>query len=104
MKLLTSAALGAIALATTLSVAEPAAARSDVGVYVGPNGVAVSIDRYKEYCRDYSYRERHWDRCNRYYGHVYRNDYERHDYGRHHGRYRHWDRDHRRWYWDDNRW
>lgn len=99
MKTFTTAAMAAVTLAATLSFAEPAAARSNVGVYVGPNGVSISVERYREYCRDYYYRERHWDRCARFYGRAYPSGY----YRNHHGRYKHWDRHHRRWYWDDRR-
>ena len=95
MKIVTGAAIGALALAASLSFAGPAAARSNVGVYVGPNGIAISVERYREYCRDYYYRERHWDRCHQFYGsHYYPNHYYRQENRRH----RHWDRVHRRLY------
>src|SRR4051794_40312390 len=98
MKIVTGAAMGALTLAATLNFAQPAAARSNVGVYVGPNGIGISVERYREYCRDNYYRERHWDRCNQFYGnsHYYPNRYYRQDNRRH----RHWNREHRRWDWD----
>ena len=77
MKIFASATLGAIALAT-LGFAQPAAARSDVGVYVGPGGVGVSVDTYRSYCRDDRYRRDHWNYCSRFYGNgsYYQNGYD----------------------------
>src|ERR1700690_2216053 len=77
MKTLASVAFGAIALATaSIGFAEPAAARGDVGIYVGPFGFGVGVDRYEGYCRDGWYRRNHWDNCGRYYdGGYYDNDY-----------------------------
>src|SRR5258705_7940905 len=99
MKFFASAAVAAVALASSLAIAQPASARSDVGIYVGPGGVSISVETYKRYCRDEYYRRNHWDRCSRFYGNG---RYYPNAYMRHHGRYKHWDRAHRRWYWDDN--
>ena len=96
MKVMASALVGASLLAASIGFSEPAAARTGVGIYVGPGGVAISVDTYRRYCRDEWYRRNHWDHCARFYGGgaYYREDYYRH---RHH---RHWDRYHRRWDWD----
>ena len=106
MKTFASTMLGATLVAATLGFAQPAAARSDVGVYVGPGGVSISVETYRRYCRDDYYRRNHWNRCARFYGGgaYYPNAYYHHDRGEHRGRYKHWDREHRRWYWDDRRW
>ena len=64
MKKFASLAFGAVALAAMLGFAQPAAAR---GPYVDPSPVGVSSASYQEYCRDYSYRQRHADRCIHYY-------------------------------------
>ncbi|MBI1212085.1 MAG: hypothetical protein GC190_11525 [Alphaproteobacteria bacterium] len=98
MKVIATTMVGAALLASALTVSLPAAARSNVGAYVGPDGVAISIETYRRYCRDDGYRRRHWDRCSRFYGsgEYYPSAYDRH-HRRHH---RHWDRKRRRWYWD----
>ncbi len=104
MKSLISVAFGAAALATTaIGFATPAAARSDVGVYVGPGGLGVSVDSRRG-CGDYWYRREHPYRCGygryeqRYY---YDNDDWR--FRRHH--HRDWDRDRdHRWRDRDHRW
>src|SRR5260221_400309 len=68
MKTLTSAMLGTTALALiALGAATPAQARSDVGVYVGPFGVGVGVDAYRDNCRDRWYRHNNWNYCHRYY-------------------------------------
>lgn len=97
MKIVTSALVGASLFAAALGFSETAAARSNVGVYVGPAGIGISVDTYKRYCRNERYRRHHWDRCSRYYGygHYYPNGYYRH-----HHRHRHWNREYRRWDWD----
>jgi hypothetical protein len=107
MKSWISFAFGAAALATaSFGAATPAAAGSDVGVYVGPGGAAISVS-HREKCRDYWYRRNHPGRCG--YGHVYRERYyggnhrynRCHDYWyrrnhpyqcgyRHHRRYHDW--------------
>ena len=74
MRALASIAFGAIALASSIGFAAPAAARSDVGVYISPYGFGVSVDRYRDYCRDRWYRRQHWNYCSRYYGGHYNND------------------------------
>jgi len=86
--------IGRLAITTTFAVAEPATARSNVGVYVGPNGIGISVEQYRTYCRD--------DIIAAITGiaaallrREYPNAYDRHE----HGRYKHWDRSHRRWYW-----
>ena len=71
MRALASIAFGAIALASSIGFAAPAAARSDVGVYISPYGFGVSVDRYRDYCRDRWYRRQHWNYCSRYYGGQY---------------------------------
>ena len=74
MKTLTSSLLGAAALTAALfATIQPAQARSDVGVYVGPGGIGVNVDRYRDYCRDRIYRHEHWGYCHRYYD---RDDYD----------------------------
>ena len=108
MKFFAGAALAAVAFATSLAVAEPAAARNNLGVYVGPGGISISVDTQKRYCRDEYYRHRHWNRCARYYGRYYDNGYYRDGYYRdrdyyyrdEHRRHRHWNKKHRRWDWD----
>jgi hypothetical protein len=101
MKFFTGAAVAVIAFATSLAISEPAAARNNIGVYVGPDGIAISVDTQKRYCRDEYYRRRHWDRCSRYYGRYYNNDYYRdRERSREHRRHRHWNEEHRRWEWD----
>ncbi len=97
MKIVTTALVGASLIAASLGFSEPAAARGNVGVYVGPGGVGISVDTYKRYCRDDYYRRHHWDRCSRYYGYG---NYYPNGYYRHHHRHRHWNRDYRRWDWD----
>ena len=73
MKTLTSGLLGAAALTAALfATIQPAQARADIGVYVGPVGVGVDVDRYRDYCRDRVYRHEHWAYCHRYYD---RDDY-----------------------------
>ena len=109
MKPFASLALGAIALATSIGFAEPAAARSNVGVYVGPGGVGISVDQYRDRCRDGWYSRHHWDHCSRYgnsgyydngynngyYGNGYRYNNDWNERHRHHRHNRH-DRDDRR--------
>ena len=62
---------GTVALAAMIGVAQPAAAR---GGYVDPHPTGVSAATLQEYCRDYSYRQRHAGVCHRYYRADYRND------------------------------
>ena len=101
MKKLISAVFGACALAMAVGVsAPPAEARSNVGVYIGPNGIGISVERQRRLCRDYWYRRHHrW--CSRYYddGYSYYPRYYRYNYG--HYRYR--DRDRHRRYHDHDR-
>jgi hypothetical protein len=106
MKSWISVAFGAAALATVaFGAVTPAAARGDVGVYVGPGGLGISVSDYRYRCRDYWYRRNHPYKCGygryyreRYYPYYYYNDdYRyRHYHRRHHDR----DRDHD---WDDRR-
>lgn len=114
MKLLTSAAFGAAALAASLVAATPAEARTSFGVYVGGPGYDrdYSYDRYRYRCDDYWYRRRHPYRCryaydddyDEYPSSYYYNDYyypsfgftfggDRHRHYRHHRHHRH----HHRW-------
>ena len=45
MKIFTSALLGAGAMAVAaFGAVQPAQARSDVGVYLGPTGLSISVD------------------------------------------------------------
>jgi hypothetical protein len=62
LSVLFSAALIAIAMIATT---QPASAR--VGVYAGPFGFGVSVDSYRNYCRDPWYRHRYWRYCQRFY-------------------------------------
>ena len=104
MRAFASIAFGAIALASSIGFAAPAAARSDVGIYISPYGYGVSVDRYRDYCRDRWYRRQHWNYCSRYYrgqydnnyGNFYNNDNDGwgYNYGDRDDRYR--DRDHHR--------
>ena|SRR6185436_20822501 len=74
MKSWISVAFGAAALALgTFGATAPAAAGSDVGVYVGRDGAAISVSNYRHRCRDYWYRRNHPYRCG--YGHTYRERY-----------------------------
>src|SRR5882672_12960003 len=94
MKTFASALLGATALAVVaLGTAAPAQARSDVGVYVGPGGFGVSVERYRSYCRDPWYRHRYWRYCHRYYD----ND----DYGYGNGYYPYYNNN---YYYDNDDW
>ena len=52
MRTLASLAFGAITLASSMAFAEPAAARGNVGIYVSPYGIGISVDSYQDYCRD----------------------------------------------------
>jgi hypothetical protein len=77
MKLLTSAAFGAAALATALmGSAAPAEARTAFGVYVGGPGYYYSDYDYgyRYRCDDYWYRRNHPRRCGYYY------DYDDYNY------------------------
>jgi hypothetical protein len=76
MKTLASLAFGAMALtAASIGLAQPASARGDVGVYVGPGGFGLSVESYRNYCRDRWYRHNHWNYCRRFYGGEYNNGY-----------------------------
>src|SRR5690348_6867769 len=95
MNTFASVAFGAAALtAASLGLAEPAAARTNVGVYVSPYGFGVTLN--PNYCSDYRWRQRHWDYCARY------NDYGYYDsgywpfFGGYYDnyRFRHYDRHH----------
>lgn len=67
MKRFASIALGAAALtAASIGVAEPAAARTNVGVYVSPFGIGVALN--PDNCGDYWFRQNHWNYCAEYYG------------------------------------
>lgn len=73
MKSLMSGLLGAAAFTAALfATIQPAQARADVGVYVGPVGIGVDVHRYRDYCRDRVYRHVHWAYCHRFYD---RDDY-----------------------------
>jgi len=75
MNTFASLAFGAVALtAASIGFAEPAAARGNVGIYVSPYGLGVSVDGNRDYCRDYSFRYYHPDYCARYDG-AYYGDY-----------------------------
>jgi hypothetical protein len=101
MKKLMFAVFGAAALSlAAVATVEPAQARSNVGVYIGPNGLSISVERYRR-CESRWYRRTHaW--CSRYYGRGYRYypsyyHYKRdrwRDRDRHH---RHHDRHRDRW-------
>jgi hypothetical protein len=83
MKTFSTIALGAGAIVGTLTIAQPAMARDDVGVYVGPLGFGVNVDDgYRSYCGDEWYRRDHWSYCSRYY-----RDYDYDDYYRNSGYY-----------------
>ena len=99
---LTSAILGVSMLVVGAAGAvEPASARSNVGVYVGPNGIGISVERYRSLCRDYWYRRHHPYRCDQFYGHRYYPSYNYRYNDR--WRYRHRDRHHYRGYDRDRR-
>ena len=87
MKNIASLAVGTAAFAALLAFAPPAAAR---GGFVDPAPPGVGSITYQEYCRDYSYRQRHADRCTRYYNINDHRDYKDKDRDRHH---RHHDHD-----------
>ena len=75
MKTLASLAFGAFALtAASIALAQPASAR-DVGIHVGPSGFGISVETYRNYCRDGSYRREHWNYCQRFYRGRDRSDY-----------------------------
>ena len=104
MKTLASVAFGAAALtAASVGLAEPASARSNVGVYISPYGIGVTLN--PNYCSDYWYRRNHWDYCARYDG-DYDNGYYDNDYWPFFGGYysgyrvRHYDHDRHH----DNHW
>lgn len=110
MKLLTSAAFGAAALATALiGSAQPAAARTSFGVYVGGPAYYGGYD-YRYRCDDYWYRRAHPYRCRAaydyddydddYYPSAYYNDYY---YGPGIGFTFYGDRHHRRGDWGHHR-
>ena len=92
-----SLAIGAAALtAATVGLAEPAAARTNVGVYVSPYGIGVAFNPNS--CSDYWFRQNHWDYCAGYgsygywpyFGGYYGGYHERHDYDRNRGHDNHW--------------
>ena len=92
---LTSAILGVSMLVGAAVVTEPASARTNLGVYVGPNGIGLSVNRYRNLCRNYYYRRNHPYQCDRFYGQRYPTYNYRHD---DQWRYRHRHRDrHHRW-------
>lgn len=66
MKLFASALFGAVALAGAALTTLPAEARSGLAVQIGPEGISIGVDQYRDYCRDYSYRHRYYRNCNRY--------------------------------------
>ena len=69
MKTFASIAFGTAALAAaSIGLAEPASARTNVGVYISPYGIGVTLN--PNYCSDYWYRRNHWDYCARYYGYY----------------------------------
>ena len=57
MKFFASALFGAVALAGAALTTVPAEARSGVAIQIGPGGFAIGVNEYREYCRDYSYRQ-----------------------------------------------
>ena len=68
MKTLASIAFGTVALAaTSIGFAQPAAARSNVGIYVSPFGITVGVDQSRNYCSDDWSRRNHWNYCSRFY-------------------------------------
>jgi hypothetical protein len=66
MKLFTSVLAGAAALTGAALTTLPAQADAGIGVQIGPLGINIGVDQYRDYCRDYSYRHRNYDDCNRY--------------------------------------
>ena len=85
MNTLASVAFGAVALtAASVGLSEPASARANVGVYVSPFGIGVSVN--PNYCNDYWYRQNHWDYCARYAGNY--GGYYPSYYGGYYGGYR----------------
>jgi hypothetical protein len=69
MNTLASVAFGAVALAAaSIGFAQPAAARSNVGIYVSPFGIAIGVDQNRNYCSDDWYRRNHWNYCSQFYG------------------------------------
>jgi hypothetical protein len=96
MKFFASALFGAVALAGAALTTVPAEARGGVVVQIGPGGIAIGVDQYREYCRDYSYRHRYYDHCNRYRFtdayYVDRGEYYEWN-RRHHRRHRHHNHD-----------
>ena len=66
MKTFASVLFGAAALTAAALTSVPAEARGNVGVYIGPGGVSIGVDQYRDYCRDSGYRHRYYDNCNRY--------------------------------------
>jgi len=98
MRSMISVVFGAAALATaSLGAVTPAAARSDVGVYVGPGGAAVSVSSYRNSCRDYWYRRNHPYRCG--YRQYERRDYHPYGYYRSRETYGYWRSHHNKGYW-----
>jgi hypothetical protein len=65
MKIFTSVLFGATALAGAALTTMPAQAEG-VGIQIGPLGIGIGVDEYRNNCRDYGYRHRYYDNCNRY--------------------------------------
>ena len=112
MKFFSAVLLGATMLSGAALMTAPAQARGDVTIQVGPGGLSIGVDQYRDYCRDYSYRHRYYDNCNRYrFNDAYyvdRGEYyqwqQRH-HRRHHHHYRYdSDRDYRDRDRDGNYW
>lgn len=100
MKFFASALFGAVALAGAALATLPAEARGGLSVQIGPGGVSIGVNQYRDYCRDYSYRHRYYRNCNRYrFDDAYyseRGGYYQWNRRHHrHHRYHHDRRDHR---------
>jgi len=86
MKALSTIAFGAAALAVATFADTAPAAADNVGVYVGSDGLAISVSNYRDgryyyprrACWNYQYRRHHPRLCHRIYRHVYRH-HRRHD-------------------------
>jgi hypothetical protein len=66
MKFFASVLFGATALTAAALTTAPAEARGGVSVQIGPGGISLGVDHYRDYCRDYRYRHRYSQHCNRY--------------------------------------
>ena len=66
MRIVASVLFGAAALTGAALMTVPSEAQGDIAVQIGPGGVSIGVDQYRDYCRDYGYRHRYYDNCNRY--------------------------------------